>query len=103
MYRKSLTLPALLCALFLLHVSAASTFGQQVEEVTLEVMPGNFSVIRKFKITFRRDLIARFNGKHGVSLIGKYHGKITSEDFDRLEKLVNTNHFFSLGGLFPSN
>lgn len=94
MKSKLFVIIALFLVSFFVHTRAV--LGQDVTEVTLEMSPGNYGVIREFKITFRSDGNAFFHGKQSVSLIGKYHGTITKEEFSQLAKLAVTSNFFSL-------
>src|SRR5438445_786609 len=86
-----------ICGLFFLLFSMNSlpAFAQDVSEITLEMVPGNYDILREFKITFRQDGSAAFNGKKSVSLIGKYHGTITKDEFRQLADLITAKRFFS--------
>lgn len=95
----------LIAVLSLLNV--ATTRGNtrqdpEISEIVLEMTPGSSEKARAFKITFRKDGTARYEGLENVKLMGKYKGTISRADFDQLAEMIRTKKFRDLKSASPS-
>ena len=69
------------------HASSSAQNRATVSEISLEMVQGRVELDRlgrAFKVVLTRDGNAMFEGKANVKLIGKYRGKISEEEFDKL-------------------
>lgn len=73
-----------------------------IKEIILErtMSYGRFPV---YKIIFRSDGTAIYEGKDNVEKIGRYIGEIDKNDFNWLVELINKLNFLELEENYPSN
>lgn len=67
----------------------------QISEITLE-RSGSWGVKSGYRLVLWKDGTAEYVGDIHAKRKGKYHGKVSTEQFGQLTKLIVENGFFSL-------
>src|SRR6185436_13180859 len=67
----------------------------QISEITLE-RSGSWGMKSGYKAVLRKDGTAEYLGDIHAKRKGKYRGNLSTDQFQRLTRLITTNDFFSL-------
>jgi len=67
----------------------------EISEITLQ-RSGSWGLKSEYRVTFRKDGTAEYQGDVHAKLKGKYRGKISNDQFEQLARLIIANDFFSL-------